>query len=133
MIEPGGEIRQARRTALVVGGVLLALGAGSWWRAHPGRAAALAGAGLLLVLLAAVTPRAAVPFHRAWMKLVAALGYVNSRILLGLLYYGVMTPVGLLRRAMGRDPLRRRGAPAESYWVPRAKTRQERAQYERLF
>ncbi len=133
MTEQSGERKQARKTALVVGLVFAALAAWSLWRAHPLRAAILASAGALLLLMAAAAPRWTIPFHRTWMKLAGALGYVNSRILLGLLYYGVMTPLGLLRRLLGRDPLRRRGAPAESYWIPRARTRQDRQRFERLF
>jgi hypothetical protein len=61
------------------------------------------------------------------------LGYVNSRVLLTLMYYGVFTPYRLFSRLFGRDPLRRRGPAQESYWVERKRTRQEREQFERLF
>ena len=43
------------------------------------------------------------------------------------------TPYGVVTRLVGRDPLRRRGARAESYWVERKTTRQAREQFERLF
>ena len=67
------------------------------------------------------------------MKFAGVLGYVNSRIILSIMYYGVLTPVGLLMRAVGRDPLNRRRKPLESCWIPRAKPRQDREQFERLF
>jgi hypothetical protein len=127
------ETRQARKTTLVVGAVLLPIAAWSLWRGRPLRAEVFGGIGSLLVLLALVAPRWTLPFHRAWMKLAAALGYVNSRILLGLMYYGVMTPMGLLMRLAGRDALRRRGKTSASYWIPRPRTRQDRRQFERLF
>ena len=133
MTDSPAQQRQVRQTALVVGSVLLALAAWSWWRAHPLRAEILGGAGLLLALLGLIAPRIALPFHRAWMKLAAALGYVNSRLLLGLMYYGVLAPVGWVTRRAGRDPLRRRAPRASSYWIPRPKTRQDRNQFERLF
>ena len=127
------ETQQARRTAVLVGTVLLALAAFSVWRQHPLRAQILAGLGAYLVLLGLVAPRFAQPFHRAWMKLAAFLGYVNSRLLLGLLYYGVFTPLGWLLRLSGRDPLNRRRPAGDSYWIPRARPRQDREQFERLF
>ena len=67
--------------------------------------------------------------------LVAAvlLGHVNSRVLLTLVYYLVVTPYGVVTRLVGRDPLRRRGAKAGSYWVERKATRQAPEQFERLF
>ena len=55
------------------------------------------------------------------------------RVLLTLVYYLVVTPYGVVTRLVGRDPLRRRGARAESYWVERKTTRQAREQFERLF
>ncbi len=126
------EVRQARKTALLVGAVLLVLGAWSLMRQHPLRAQVFSGLGAYLLLIGLAVPRLAVPFHRGWMKLARALGWINSRVLLGLLYYGVLTPAGVVMRLFGRDPLRRRTAAA-SYWVPRAKPRQDPAQFERLF
>lgn len=127
------ESRQARRTVLVVGSVLMVLGVWSLARQHPFRAEILCGLAVYLMLLGLVAPRWAIPFHTAWMKLAHALGWVNSRLILGFLYYGVFTPLGFLRRLAGRDPLQRRGPGAASYWVPRAKPRQDREQFERLF
>jgi hypothetical protein len=127
------ELKQARKTALSVGGVLLAIGAWSLWRHHPLRAEILGGAGLLLCLLGFVAPRLALPFHVAWMKFAGVLGYINSRIILSVMYYGVLAPIGAVLRLLGRDPLNRRRAPSESYWIPRPKPRQDREQFERLF
>jgi Saxitoxin biosynthesis operon protein SxtJ len=89
------------------------------------------GAALLIVGL--LFPAAARGFHTAWMSLASALGYVNSRVLLTLVYYLVFTPYGFVMRLAGRDPLRRRGKTQESYWIPRKTTRQTREQFERLF
>ena len=111
----------------------MAIGAWSLWRHHPLRAEFLGGTGVLLCLLGLVAPRWTQPFHVAWMKFAGALGYVNSRLILSVMYYGVLTPVGFFMRLAGRDPLKRRRAPAESYWIPRPKTRQDREQFERLF
>ena len=145
MIEPGGRVRhehgaagvatdaQARKTALVVAAVLLGVAA---WNLYRGRTVVVAVAGgtaLLLIVVALAAPRAARLFHAAWMRLAVALGYVNSRVLLTLMYYGVFAPYGLASRLAGRDPLRRRSGRGESYWVERKRTRQEREQFERLF
>ena len=143
MIEPKGSVTrpegaavtdaQARKTALVVGGVLLAVAA---WNLYRGRATVVTifGAlGALLVLAGLLAPPLARAFHTAWMKFAVLLGHVNSRVLLTLVYYLVMTPYGVVTRLVGRDPLRRRGAARGSYWVERKTTRQTREQFERLF
>ena len=124
---------QARRTALSVGSVLLALAVWSAYRHHPIRTESLGSAGGVLLLLGSFFPRYSVAFHNAWMKLAAALGYVNSRVLLAFLFYGIFTPLGLMLKLSAWDPLNRRRKKTSSFWVPRVTTRQSRDQFERLF
>ena len=131
--KPTVKLRQARKSALMVAAVLVVLGALSFWRGHETRATILACAAVALAGASIASAAAAVSFHRRWMQLAGVLGYVNTRILLGVMYYGVFTPLGFVRRLLGRDPLRRRGPRADSYWIPRARTRQDREQFERLF
>jgi hypothetical protein len=143
LIEPRGSVvvrreagvtdREARKTALLVAAVLLLVAA---WNLYRGRTTAVFVFGLLgalLLVAGLLVPSAARAFHRAWMRFAAALGHVNSRVLLSLMYYLVFTPYGFIMRLAGRDPLRRRAKRQASYWIPRKQTRQEREQFERLF
>jgi hypothetical protein len=128
------DVKQARKTVVIVGAALIAFGGISFARHHLLRAEILAGGGALLLVLALIAPRATAPLHNAWMEFAAVLGWINSRLLLSLMYYGVMTPLGLvLRVVVGRDPMNRRRRPAESYWIPRSAPRQAREQFERQF
>lgn len=124
---------QARKTALLVAGVLILIAAWNYYRGRMTVVAVAGGIGLLLIITGLLVPPLARKFHSAWMRLAAALGYVNSRVLLGLMFYGVFTPYNLVARLFGRDPLKRRGERLESYWVKRKTTRQTREQFERLF
>lgn len=124
---------QARKTALVVAAVLFAIALWNLYRGRMTVVAVLGGIAGTLVLIGLFVPVAARAFHRFWMGLAVILGYINSRILLSLLYYGVFAPVGLVRRLMGRDPMKRRGPSQTSYWVTREYTRQTKEQFERLF
>ncbi|MGB8510409.1 MAG: SxtJ family membrane protein [Pyrinomonadaceae bacterium] len=124
---------QARKTALVVACVLLATAA---WNYHRGRMTVVYVTGIAggaLVLIGLLVPPLARRFHIYWMKLAGLLGWVNSRILLSLMFYAVFAPYGFISRLVGRDPLNRRGARRESYWTPRKTTRQTKEQFERLF
>jgi Saxitoxin biosynthesis operon protein SxtJ len=124
---------RARKTAFVVATVFGAVAA---WNLYRGRAWVVAVFGVPAVALALAglfAPSLARRFHVAWMRLAYALGWVNSRVLLSAMYYGVFAPYGFASRLFGRDPLRRRGRPAESYWTQRKATRQTREQFERLF
>lgn len=143
MIEPRGSVvqsdgsgvtnAQARKSALVVAAVLFLIAAWNFYRGRTNVVIILAAIGAALVIAGLFIPAAARAFHKAWMRLAVALGHVNSRVLLTLMYYLVFTPYGLVSRLVGRDPLRRRGAGGESFWVERKRTRQEREQFERLF
>ena len=124
---------QARKTALIVAAVLALFSAFSFYRHHQTRAFVFAGLALALVLTGLLVPPLARAFHHAWMRLAYVLGYVNSRILLFLMFYGIVTPYGILSRLFGRDVLNRRGKRRESYWIAREKTRQTKAQFERGF
>jgi len=125
--------REARKTALIVAGVLLAAAAFAWYRGRETTMAVPSGIALLLVLVGFLVPPAAKVFHRLWYRLAFALGWVNSRILLTIIYFLMFLPYGILSRLFGRDPLGLRGERRMSYWHKREKTRQTPEQFERLF
>ena len=144
MIEPKGSVTradagavtdaQARKSALLVAAVLLGIAAWNLYRGRTTVVLVFGALGAALVVAGLLVPPAARAFHTAWMRFAAALGHVNSRVLLTLVYYLVVTPYGVVSRLAGRDPLRRRGrGEAESHWVERKTTRQPREQFERLF
>jgi ABC-type uncharacterized transport system permease subunit len=89
------------------------------WRFHAPAAARglwMAGVGLCLVYYALPVLRR--PMFIGWMFLAFPIGWTVSHVLLGLTYYLVFTPIGLLIRFLGRDPLHRKFEPdAKSYWV----------------
>ena len=124
---------QARKSVLIVAIVLLLLAAWNFYRGRITVAEVLGGISVFLILMAALVPAAARGFHVLWMKLAGVLGYVNSRILLSLVFYLLFFPYNILARIIGRDPLNRRKQGSESYWIPRKVTRQTKEQFERLF
>lgn len=71
-------------------------------------------------ILGTVLPQALKPVYRGWMIFGEKIGWVNSRILLGLLFYGLLTPISWLMRLLGKRPLQLKFDPkAESYRVPK--------------
>jgi len=123
----------ARKNALVVALVLAGLAA---WNVHRHRlllVEVLGGLALALCAVALISPTWTERFNRGWMAFAAALGYVNSRVVLFLVYYLVVTPLGVILRLTGHDPLSRRAPRRESYWIPRETPRQPRSGFERPF
>jgi len=122
---------QGRRFGLTLGAAFVALGAVLAWR---GRAAAPVALVLGLALIAAglVLPARLGGLHRAWMGLGAALSRITTPIFLGVVYFAVIMPIGLLLRARGRNPLTLHRSRA-TCWVPRPVAARSRRDMERQF
>ena len=89
--------------------------------------------GVALVLLGIIVPRVLVYPNRAWMLLAEALSFVTTRIVLGIVFFLVVTPIGLLKRLFGWDPLRRRAGSSPSYWRPYSERQRDARHYEKMF
>jgi hypothetical protein len=100
-------------------GIFLAAGVYGLWRGG----AVLSWLLVAAVVMAAVTvTREAwlTPLNRAWMRLGLLLGRVVNPLVLGVIFFGVFTPVGLVMRMFGRDAMVRRFEPElETYWLKR--------------
>lgn len=126
--------RAEREFGLIVGLVFSLLGL--WWiyRGKFHNAAYLfTVVGAALVLSGIVVPRVLVMPRRVWMKLAEGMAYVSSRIILALIFFLVLTPIGLIKRAMGWDPLHRRSGPRDSFWHPYPARQQNPRHYEKMF
>jgi hypothetical protein len=113
--------RELRRFGWIVGGVLAMIGL---WpvvvRGETPRLWALVPGGIL-VLMAVLMPARLTHVHRGWMALGEILGWINTRLILGMLFYVLITPVALVMRLLHRDPLRRGFDPGlPSYRVARS-------------
>ena len=76
----------------------------------------------VLALAGLVVPQILKPVFKVWMGVGEILGWINTRIILSLLYYGLILPIGIgLRLAHKDSMLRRFDAGAASYRIPRAK------------
>ena len=123
---------EGRLFAWVVGAAFLALAALGAWRGRLYATLIFGGLGGLLVLAGLIVPDKLGPIFRAWSGLAHLLSKVTTPIFLGLVYFVVLTPVGLLARLFGRRPLERPAAAA-SWWIARAPDARERTDMERQF
>jgi hypothetical protein len=124
---------ELRRFGLTVGTAFAVLGAVSWWRGHETPPLVLWTLAGLLILPGLVVPAALGPVQRGWMRFALVVGEVNSRIILTVVFYLIVFPVGFVLRRF-RDPLDRSLAQAgESSWMKRSSVPVDRARYERQF
>lgn len=74
--------------------------------------------GGVLWVLAIAVPSLLQPIYRIWMKIALVLAFVNSRIILGLIFFAIVTPMGFIMRLMRRDPMTRKcDRQVESYRI----------------
>lgn len=111
---------QLRSFVLLMGGVFLVIALwpfllrGETIQMWAGFVAALFGVPSL------ACPSCLEPVHRSWMKIGEKLGWINSRIILGIMYFGVFTPMALIIRLLGKRPLQLHYDPdADIYRVPK--------------
>ena len=98
--------KELRQFGLLVGGIFTIIGLWPFViRNEPLRLWAI-GPGGLLIVLGAIMPQVLAPIHKGWMKVGHILGWINTRILLGIVFYGLVTPIGMVFRLMGKDSMR---------------------------
>jgi len=108
----------------VVGGLV-------WWQSGSRTAGLVVwGAAALVLLVFMLAAQARRPIYLAWSYALYPIGYALTLVLMGAVFYLVITPTGLLMRLFGRDPLSRKFQPeASSYWI----RRREDASLDRYF
>ena len=110
----------------IIGGVLL----------YKGRSLGYAclALSILFVVLGRWAPGSLKPLHKAWMTLALVIGFFTSRLILCILYYCVLTPIGVIMRLFGKDLLDQRwDKEAPSYWIKKERKAIDKEQYKKLF
>jgi hypothetical protein len=126
--------RAEREFGLIVGGIFTLL---SLWWFYRGRFPSVApitlSLGLVLLFFGSLYPRALVYPNKGWMRLAEVLAYVSTHVILAVVFFLIVTPIGVVKRMLGWDPLGRRARPSESYWQPYSLRQRDSRHYERMF
>jgi hypothetical protein len=120
VVKEGITPKELRSFGLIVGGIFAAIALWPlivhgenprWW------ALVLS---LCLIVPAAVFPACLAWPYKGWMWVGHVLGWINTRIILGFIFYFVVTPIGIFRRWLGKDPMGRKlRADLDSYRILR--------------
>ena len=125
--------RDLRKFGLTVGGVFVLLGVLFLLR-HKVSSPYFLGLGGALITFGALWPRALKHIYIAWMALAFTLGFVMSNLLLVLLFFLLITPLGLLARLFQKDFLARKwDQRAPTYWIQRTREIKTAESYQRQF
>ena len=79
-------------------------------------------AGLAFLLVTLIKSDALLPLNKLWMRFGLLLGMMVSPIVLGVIFFGLFTPIAILMRLSGRDELRLKFTQKESHWIARDET-----------
>ena len=121
---------EGRKFGLTVGLAFAVLGGVVLWRGRQSIATVLLALGATLVLAGLVVPTRLGPVERAWMRLAHLISKVTTPIFMGIVYFLVMTPMGLVRRRMGSPLVARTGG---SRWAVRTADETPRTQMEHQY
>ena len=125
--------KDLRQFGLTVGGVLLIIGAVLYYF-EKSAAVYFIIIGGLLIAAAVIYPKILKLLNKVWMGLAIVLGFVMSRIILTILFYLVLTPIGLLAKLLGKKFMNLKyDKSAESYWEKRTIKEKKQLDYERQF
>lgn len=117
----GSTLPSERTFGFVFTGIFLIV-AGYLWL-YDGKTVAIQAFLVLAAAFLAFTlfmPIALRPLNKAWYKLGLLMGRVVSPIVLGILFFILITPIAIVMRLAGRDPLRLRKQDVQSHWIDRA-------------
>lgn len=113
---------EGRKFAFTVGIAFAVLGTLSWWRGHQTPPYVFGALAAALLLAGLFVPGHLGPVNRAWMGLAHAISKVTTPIFMGVVFFVVIAPIGLLMRLFGRNPIRHT-AVDQSYWARRSEAR----------
>lgn len=122
-----------RKFGLTVGGVILLLSLFWWWRdGH--WPVPLSSVGIILVGSGLIVPQALLFPHKIWMSAGVILGWFTTRIILSVIFYLIITPLGLIASLIGKKFLELDfRAQRKSYWNKREPVLDEKSRIRKQF
>jgi hypothetical protein len=105
-----------RRFAFPVGTAFFVLSAVLWWRERPTPMSVMIALGGALYVAGALVPARLGPLYRSWMRLAHLISKVTTPIFMGVVYFLVLTPTGVVMRLFGRRPMKHQPTPEGGFW-----------------
>ncbi|MFC1492597.1 SxtJ family membrane protein [candidate division KSB1 bacterium] len=125
--------KDIRKFSLLVGIVSAGLAAVLFWKDSSAYIYFLIFTGILLTF-GLITPVLVKPIHKVWMSIAVVLGWFMTRVILSILFYLVVTPIGLIVRLSKKDFMSLTFKTGQdSYWIPKEKDADDKTTFENQF
>ena len=127
------DVKELRKFSIILFIAFGILGVVIFWRR--GEAGLiLCGIGLAFLLCGLTVPKALLYPYKGWMRLSFILGFLMTHLILSLLYYLVLTPIGVVMRMFGKDFLcKQMDKNATTYWIKKDHKVYAKERYEKMF
>ena len=89
--------------------------------------------GSILIILGVIAPLLLKPIHKMWMIFAVIIGWIMTRIILSVLFFSIITIIGIFTRLIGKDFLNLKSNNKESYWNIRNKEYELNQDYEKQY
>ena len=130
---PAPNKQDLRKYGLLMAVILGSIAAYLWYRDH-GIAAHLGGIAGVFLVAGLLVPSLLRPIYTVWMILARILAFINTHLLLAIVFYTIFVLIGAVMRLVRYDPLNRKMEPeGDSYWTKRSPTLPARDHYKRQF
>jgi hypothetical protein len=73
----------------------------------------------IFLIITIINAKILLPLNKLWMKFGILLGTIVSPIIMGIIYFGIFTPIAIIMRFAGRDELRLRLKKQKTHWINR--------------
>ena len=131
---PSASRSELRTFGLVMAAAALAIALFLWYRGSIDAAQKVGLVAAAFIGLGVGVPSMLRPLYTVWMLFARTLGFINTHILLGLVFYTIFTVMGFVMRLIRYDPLDRKlDADEKSYWSRREPSQLFRNHFERQF
>lgn len=130
---PGILKEELRKFGLTFGIVVGAIGAYLFWKEN-GASLYFIGVAFVTILFGIIRPALLLYFYKIWMFIGGVMGWINTRIILAIIFYLILTPIALILRLFGKQFIEKKwDKSAKSYWNIRESSIPEGADYEKQF
>jgi len=127
------EKKDLRNFGLTIGIVLGLLAGLLWWKGRD-TYSIFAVIAVVFILFGLLLPAVLKPLQKVWMTLAVIMGWIMTRVILGVLFYLVFTAIGGIGRLLGKKFLDLKIDPAiKSYWIIREQKTFNKSDYEKQF
>jgi hypothetical protein len=134
MAKPRNELKDLRQFGAFLAGLLLLIGVINFLKGRMTLCPWFFSIGFITIIFVFIAPKKLKPVYAIFTKIAHAIGWVNTRVILALIYFLIITPIAIIRKIMMKDSLNRKIENSEkSYWIKRPAVKADRDRLEKQF